>query len=66
MKSERYSEPGTPVLISSEVRNSVVITSVADRGVGIGDLDKALIFDKFFRGQGQRFRVQGTGMGWQL
>lgn len=59
----KYSEPGTLVSISAEVRDSVVIASVADRGVGIDDLDKALIFDKFFRGQGQRFRVQGTGMG---
>jgi two-component system sensor histidine kinase KdpD len=22
-----------------------------------------MIFDKFYRGQGQRYRVQGTGMG---
>lgn len=29
----------------------------------IDDLDKALIFDKFYRGQGQRFRIQGTGTG---
>lgn len=59
----KYSEPGTPLFISAEGRDSVVVTSVADRGVGIDDLDKALIFDKFYRGQGQRFRVQGTGMG---
>lgn len=59
----KYSEPGTPIFISAEVRDSVVTTSVADRGAGIDDLDKALIFDKFYRGQGQRFRVQGTGMG---
>ncbi|HWH60564.1 MAG TPA: DUF4118 domain-containing protein [Terriglobales bacterium] len=59
----KYSEPGTPIFISAEVRDSLVTTSVADRGVGIDDLDKALIFDKFYRGQGQRFRVQGTGMG---
>jgi two-component system, OmpR family, sensor histidine kinase KdpD len=59
----KYSAPGTPVFISAEMRDSLVITSVADRGAGIDDLDKALIFDKFYRGQGQRFRVQGTGMG---
>ncbi len=59
----KYSEPGTPIFISAETRDSFVITSVADRGVGIDDLDKALILDKFYRGQGQRFRVQGTGMG---
>src|SRR6185437_7262388 len=45
----KYSEPGTPIFISAEVRASVVIVSVADRGLGIDDLDKALIFDKFYR-----------------
>ncbi len=59
----KYSEPGTPIFISAEVRGPFVVTSVADRGAGIDDLDKAFIFDKFYRGQGQRFRVQGTGMG---
>ena len=37
--------------------------SVADRGPGIDDLERMMIFDKFYRGQGQRYRVQGTGMG---
>lgn len=59
----KYSEEGKPIFISAEVRDSVVITSIADRGAGIDDLDKALIFDKFYRGQSQRYRVQGTGMG---
>ena len=59
----KYSEEGKPIFISAESRDSVVITSVADRGAGIDDLDKALIFDKFYRGQSQRYRVQGTGMG---
>lgn len=59
----KYSEDGKPIFISAEVKDSFVITSVADRGAGIDDLDKALIFDKFYRGQSQRYRVQGTGMG---
>mgnify|MGYP001546145105 CR=1 FL=1 len=45
------------------MKDSLLVTSVADRGAGIDDLDKALIFDKFYRGQSQRYRVQGTGMG---
>jgi two-component system sensor histidine kinase KdpD len=36
---------------------------VADRGVGVDDFERMMIFDKFYRGQGQRYRVQGTGMG---
>lgn len=59
----KYSEEGKPIFISAERKGSLIVTSVADRGAGIDDLDKALIFDKFYRGQSQRFRVQGTGMG---
>lgn len=59
----KYSPAGQPIFISGEVRNGRLITSVADRGVGIDDLERSMIFDKFYRGQGQRYRVQGTGMG---
>jgi two-component system sensor histidine kinase KdpD len=37
--------------------------SVADRGLGIDPLEQGMIFDKFYRGQSQRTRVAGTGMG---
>lgn len=40
-----------------------LITSVADHGPGIDDLERMMIFDKFYRGQSQRYRVHGTGMG---
>lgn len=59
----KYSPPGAPIFISGEVRNKRLITSVADRGAGIDDLERSMIFDKFYRGQSQRYRVQGTGMG---
>jgi two-component system sensor histidine kinase KdpD len=59
----KYSEEDRPIVVSAEVKDSSLITSVADRGVGIDDFDKAMIFDKFYRGQSQRYRVQGTGMG---
>jgi len=59
----KYSPETSPIFISSETRNDRLITSVADRGVGIDDLERSMIFDKFYRGQSQRYRVQGTGMG---
>jgi two-component system sensor histidine kinase KdpD len=59
----KYSEDGRPIVISAEVEESSFITSVADQGAGIDDFDKTMIFDKFYRGQSQRYRVQGTGMG---
>jgi two-component system sensor histidine kinase KdpD len=59
----KYSPAGSPIFVSSEVKNDRLITSVADRGSGIDDLERSMIFDKFYRGQSQRYRVQGTGMG---
>jgi len=59
----KYSQAGSPIFISSEVKSDRLITSIADRGSGIDDLERSLIFDKFYRGQSQRYRVQGTGMG---
>jgi len=37
--------------------------SVADQGPGINQNELGFIFDKFYRGTDQRYRVQGTGMG---
>lgn len=59
----KYSPQGSPIFISCEAKNNRVITNIADRGSGIDDLDRSMIFDKFYRGQSQRYRVQGTGMG---
>jgi two-component system sensor histidine kinase KdpD len=59
----KYSPTDSPILVSSEVKNDRLITSVADHGTGIDELERSLIFDKFYRGQTQRYRVQGTGMG---
>ena len=59
----KYSQPGSPIFVSSEVKGDRLVTNVADRGSGIDDLEQSLIFDKFYRGQSQRYRVQGTGMG---
>ena len=59
----KYSQSGSPIFVSAEVKGDRLITNVADRGSGIDDLERSLIFDKFYRGQSQRYRVQGTGMG---
>jgi two-component system, OmpR family, sensor histidine kinase KdpD len=58
-----YSAPDQPITISTEERGDFVVFNVADRGPGIGDTELGLIFDKFYRGTDQRYRVQGTGMG---
>jgi two-component system, OmpR family, sensor histidine kinase KdpD len=59
----KYSPAQAPITITAEVRDSQLITSVSDQGPGIDDFEQTLIFDKFYRGRGQRYSVQGTGMG---
>jgi len=59
----KYSPPGTPIRITAEAKNGTLTTSVSDRGPGIDDFEQALVFEKFYRGQNQRVRVHGTGMG---
>lgn len=59
----KYSPAGNPIRVTAEKKDSNLVVSVADRGPGIDDFEQALIFDKFYRGREQRYRVQGTGMG---
>lgn len=59
----KYSDAGTPIKVSSEVEGDRMVTSVADRGPGIDSFEQSLIFEKFYRGQHQRYSAPGTGMG---
>jgi two-component system, OmpR family, sensor histidine kinase KdpD len=59
----KYSPPESPIRITAELKGSNLEVSVADQGAGIEDMEQVLIFDKFYRGKNQRYRVQGTGMG---
>ena len=59
----KYSPAGTPITITSELQGGKLLTSVADQGPGIDNLDQGMIFDKFYRGRGQQSTIQGTGMG---
>ncbi len=62
----KYSPPESPIRITAELQAGLdtnLELSVADQGAGIDDMEQALIFDKFYRGKNQRYRVQGTGMG---
>ncbi len=59
----KYAPAGTPITITAEAQDGNVVTSVADQGPGIEAVDQTMIFDKFYRGSGHRYTVQGTGMG---
>ena len=62
--ASKYSPPDTPIHVVAELRlGGDVVTSVADHGPGIDDIEQDMIFEKFYRGRSQRTSVQGTGMG---
>lgn len=58
-----YSAPDHAITIGAEEKDELVQFSVADQGPGISGQELGFIFDKFYRGSDQRYRVQGTGMG---
>ena len=58
-----YSSPGKPIRISTQVHGGFYFISVSDQGPGIDNTEIDYIFEKFYRGKGQRTRVHGTGMG---
>jgi two-component system, OmpR family, sensor histidine kinase KdpD len=59
----KYSGAGAPIKVTSEVKGNYLVTSIADRGPGIDSFEQSLIFEKFYRGQHQRYAAPGTGMG---
>ena len=61
--ANQYSPQEQPITVTAELSGDTIVTSVADRGSGIDDPEQSLIFEKFYRGKDQRYRVQGTGMG---
>jgi two-component system, OmpR family, sensor histidine kinase KdpD len=61
--ASQYSPVDQPITITAEQSGDFIVTSVADRGSGIDEQERPLIFEKFYRGKDQRYSVEGTGMG---
>lgn len=61
--ASKYSPADSPIYVSAEQDGSAVVTSVADHGPGIDEMEQEMIFEKFYRGRNQRMLIQGTGMG---
>jgi two-component system sensor histidine kinase KdpD len=59
----KYTPEDTPITVSVERKNGKMVIGVADRGPGIEEHERALIFDRFYRGREHRFATKGTGMG---
>jgi len=59
----KYSAEGSPIFLSAAREGDEVLTSVADRGIGIPSDEQPLIFDRLYRARSQAGSVPGTGMG---
>ena len=60
----RYSQPGTPVIVSLRAHEHEIRLSIEDRGQGIESDDLPRVFQPFFRSVAARRRgISGTGLG---
>ena len=59
----KYSPADTPIHVNADLHGSEVVTSVADHGAGIDEMEQQMVFEKFYRGRDQRMIIPGTGMG---
>jgi two-component system sensor histidine kinase KdpD len=58
----KYSEPGSKIVVTTQLRGKQLETSVANQGEGIPDTDLSKVFDKFYR-LNSPLQVSGTGLG---
>lgn len=62
--ASKFSPVGTSINIEGRIRDSDLLLTVSDQGVGISENDQARLFTKFFRGTNEATRsVSGTGLG---
>ncbi len=62
----RYTPAGSPLDIHVQLAGTSLKVDVADRGPGIAEAERTLIFDKFYRVQGKSYAAEparGSGLG---
>ena len=59
----KYSPRRSTIQISSQLSEGDLIVAVRNQGEPLSESERFRVFDKFYRGKDQRYRLQGTGMG---
>lgn len=61
----KYSPTGSTIRLTSEVKDKVVQLAIVDEGIGIADSDLPRVFDRFYRADQSRSKlnVEGHGLG---
>lgn len=60
--AQKYSPPGSPIIIRATPTDHLVEIAVTDAGIGIAPADLPHLFERFFRTQGTR-KTEGLGLG---
>ncbi len=58
----KYSKENSPIHISSNITEDKITLIIKDKGIGIPEHQKYLMFDRFFRAD-NAINIQGTGLG---
>ncbi len=59
----KYSGTGAWIRIAAEASENEVRLTIQNQGTRIPDAERALVFDRFYRGPGNRTSIEGTGLG---
>jgi len=62
----KYTPDGGKVTLRSRLDDQSAVFEVADTGVGLGEEDQEMIFEKFYRVKKDKNMAQGTGLGLPL
>lgn len=66
LRNARVHAPGSPIYLSAEPGQGVVVLHVDDAGEGVAPAERERIFDRLVRGREARERASGLGLGLPL
>ena len=59
----KYSQDGSQITVRAETGQNTLLLTVRDEGVGLTEHDKAILFDRFVRGERYAATTSGSGLG---